>query len=109
MSSLEQSTLNRARKNEQIFLQRLASYGQAPAADQLEVDESTISRLKTDAQKVGIRFISELLAIIGLKIVPNEYVCRDPEYIQFLEYGCDQFMQLKRSKQRAFGEPEDAV
>ena len=65
----------RARKIESAVLQGLASQGQVTAAKALGVSESAISRLK-DGQ---IHVVAQLLAFLGLKVVPERVKCVDPE------------------------------
>lgn len=65
----------RARKNESEVLKALAETGQAVAARDLGVHESTVSRMKDGEIE---RFCS-LLAAVGLKVVPMDYRCVNPE------------------------------
>lgn len=64
-----------ARKNEQLVLQSLARVGQVRVAEAMGVSESTVSRYKNGelAQLAGF------IAALGLKVVPTEYRCMDPE------------------------------
>lgn len=64
---------DRARKIEAIVLQRLASVGQARIAEQLGVNESTVSRWKDGDIARWARF----LALLDLKATPQEYRCYD--------------------------------
>ena len=68
----------RARKNEVIVVQRLASVGQSAVADALKVDESTVSRFKDGT----ITRFAKMLAVMNLKIVPTEFKCYRPEDIE---------------------------
>jgi Bacteriophage CII protein len=61
----------RARKNQAIVLQRLASVGLEPVAAYVGVDESTVSRWKGKE----IPLLAKALARAGLKIVPVELRC----------------------------------
>lgn len=83
MPSLSTGQAARARKNEALILQRLASEGQAPVAEALEVSESTVSRFKDG----DIARFARLLAVLGLKATPQEYKCYKPEYIEWLLQG----------------------
>lgn len=76
MSITEVSTSQResARKIESSLLQRLSSVGQVSVAKTMDVSESTVSRLK-DGQ---IAVVSQLLAALGLKLVPNDFKVVDP-------------------------------
>lgn len=78
MSSLNPTQQDRARKFESLVLQHLASTGQKPVADALGVNESTISRMKEG----GIANLCEMLAVIGLKIVPADMQCYRAEDIE---------------------------
>jgi hypothetical protein len=67
-----------ARKIESSLLQRLSSVGQVTVAKSMDVSESTISRLK-DGQ---IAVVSQLLAALGLKLVPADFKVVDPARAQ---------------------------
>ena len=70
----------RARKIEQIILQRLASVGHAHAAACVGLDESAISRWKdkkTDGRPGEIERMALFLASLALKATPQEYKCYD--------------------------------
>lgn len=69
----------RARNNQQMMLNKLASTGQSPVSKALGVHESTISRMKE--QEGAIAQIAMLCAIVGLKVVPIEMRCFDPKDI----------------------------
>ena len=71
----------RARKNEQAILQRLSSVGQATVAAAVKVDESTISRMKGDGK---LTQFAEILAELGLKVVPETMRVFDPKDIDAL-------------------------
>ena len=72
------NTDERSRKNEAVVLQALASTGLTPVADSLSVSESTVSRMKD----VDVGRFSTLLAVCGLKVVPQSYRCAKPEMIE---------------------------
>ena len=61
----------RTRKNCSTILQRLASVGQTQVAQALSVSESTVSRMK----EKELTELSKLLAVLGLKAVPEEMRC----------------------------------
>ncbi|MDX3986901.1 MAG: CII family transcriptional regulator [Achromobacter sp.] len=70
----------RARRIEQIILQRLASVGHAHAAACVGLDESAISRWKdkkTDGRPGEIERMALFLASLSLKATPQEYKCYD--------------------------------
>lgn len=71
----------RARKNEQAVLHRLSSVGQATVAEAVRVDESTISRMKSDGK---IQQFALILAELGLKVVPETMRVFDPKDIDAL-------------------------
>lgn len=75
MNEVSPAVSERARKIESAVLQGLASQGQVTAAKALGVSESAISRLK-DGQ---IHVVAQLLAYLGLKVVPEQVKCVDPE------------------------------
>lgn len=70
----------RARKNESVILQALATTGQSEVARAMGVAESTISRFKDG----GIAQAAALLAHCGLKAVPVGVQCFDPVYVEAL-------------------------
>lgn len=67
-----------SRKVERTLLQRLAQRSQVRVAELMGVSESTVSRI----DKAGI---AALLAACGLKAVPQEMQCFDPDYIHSLK------------------------
>jgi len=67
-----------ARKNERAVLSRLASVGQARIAEQLGVNESTVSRWKDG----DITRFCKFLALLGVKVTPIEYKCYDEKTLQ---------------------------
>ena len=71
----------RTRKNERTILKSLASLGQARLADLMGVSESLISKQKSEGQ---LAKTAEMLAHLGLKVVPDRMQCFDPEYVEHL-------------------------
>ena len=72
--------LARARKLQSAILQRLAQQGiQARIASTLQVDESTVSRWKSDLERT-----TQIIALLGLKVVSEEKVCVPADEIGFL-------------------------
>lgn len=63
-----------SRKIERAVLHALAEHGQAAVAQKMGTSESTVSRLK-DGQ---IQTLSNLLAALGLKVVPANFKSMDP-------------------------------
>lgn len=78
----------RARKNETLLLQRLASVGQTQLAAAIGVSESTVSRFK-DGEFAKI---AKLLAALGVKCVSSEYRCVDPKTMDTLLHGHKQWV-----------------
>jgi predicted XRE-type DNA-binding protein len=78
MNELSNSMAERSRKIERVILHAIADKGQAAIADGIGTSESTVSRLK-DGQ---IETLSKVLAACGLKVVPSEYKCIDPQKAQ---------------------------
>lgn len=74
-------TTDKSRKNETAILKALASLGQARLADLMGVSESLVSRQKSDGQ---LAKTAEMLAHLGLKVVPAGMKCFDPEYVEHL-------------------------
>lgn len=77
----------RARKNYTQLMQRLASVGNLAVAEAVGVDESTISRMKPEK----FQEFAKILAVLDLKIVPNEMKCFDEKEIGAI-------LQLARSR-----------
>jgi hypothetical protein len=72
----------RSRKNCATILKGLASAGQAKAAEAIERDESAVSRMKDK----DIPALAKLLAVCGLKVVPEGVKCYDPNFIGAVLY-----------------------
>lgn len=77
----------RARKNYVQLMQKLASVGNLAVAEAVGVDESTISRMKPEK----FQEFAKILAVLELKIVPNEMKCFDEKEIAAI-------LQLARSR-----------
>lgn len=71
-----------ARKSQSTILHRLATVGQKPVADALDVSEATVSRLKGE----GLESFTAFLAALALKVVPADHICYSPDYIEHLHY-----------------------
>ncbi|WP_433846931.1 XRE family transcriptional regulator [Acinetobacter proteolyticus] len=75
LNELSASAIN----NESAILQALNSCNQSKVAEKVQVDASTLSRMKNDKKSNGlteIEFLSSLLTAIGLKVVPeNDVYC----------------------------------
>jgi len=73
-----------ARHNESLILQMLLSNGQKPIAEVMQVEESTISKMKSaqgNNRLSQIQFFSEMLAHLGLRVVKKDQQCYEPEVI----------------------------
>lgn len=70
----------RSRKNGSAILQRLVSVGQSEVARELNLSESTVSRMKGGE----IDQMAKMLAVLGLKTVPIEMKCFNPKDIDAL-------------------------
>lgn len=76
-----------ARNDVSRILHGLVSGNQKEIAEQLSVDPSTITRLKTDKKNNGLNEIEmfcELLSLLGLKVVPKDYQSIDKERVAAL-------------------------
>lgn len=71
-----------SRKCEGAILRALASTGQKAAGELVGKSETWVSRWKSDDMKS----CADLLAALGLKVVPAENKCYAPEYIEHLHY-----------------------
>ena len=80
MDTLSAEQTGTARKINATLLQRLASVGQNRVATALGQSESTVSRWK-DGE---LEKLASLLAVLGLKVVPVNQKCFDPQYIEAL-------------------------
>lgn len=70
-----------ARKGVQLALQRLQEGGKAGAvAVAMGVSDSTVSRIKTER----LEEVVTMLAHLGLKVVPGDFRCVNPEAYAFL-------------------------
>lgn len=78
MAPLSMKGNERARKNLQSILQALATVGQASVAEAIGVSESTVSRMK-DGE---LERLAQLLAALGLKVVPEAVKCYEPAFIE---------------------------
>ena len=70
----------RARRGASLFLKRIADRNQGDIAKSMAVAESKVSELKNKAMEDCL----ELLAHVGLKVVPVEYVCMSKDAHTFL-------------------------
>ena len=85
MSKVSPELSASARNGISRILQSLANCRQSELAEQLGVDPSTLSRMKTDRKNndlTGIEAFCELLGCLGLKIVPKEYQSIDKSRVE---------------------------
>lgn len=74
------SPSDRAKKGLSLALKRLAECTQTSVAVAMGVSETTMNRIKTER----LEEVVELLAHLGLKVVPSDYRCVDPDAYAFL-------------------------
>lgn len=67
-----------SRKVERVLLQTLARVSQVKVAERMGVSESTVSRIDKAT-------LASFIASCGLKVVPVEMQCFDPDYIHSLK------------------------
>ncbi|WP_407492472.1 transcriptional regulator [Acinetobacter baumannii] len=87
MSKLSIDISASARNGVSRILHGLDISNQKEIAEQLKVDPSTITRLKTDKKNNGLNKIEmfcELLSLLGLKVVPKDYQSIDKERVAVL-------------------------
>ena len=101
------SSLNvaaQARKIEREILKRLASVGQARIAEQLGVNESTVSRWKDG----DIARWAKFLTLLGLKATPIEYRCYDERTLSaMLTLARQRMAQLESVESLQFEDDEE--
>jgi hypothetical protein len=71
-----------SRKIQALILQRLASAGQVHVGTAIGRSETWVSRFASEQ----LKSCADLLACLGLKVVPAEHKCYDPEHIEHLQY-----------------------
>jgi hypothetical protein len=71
-----------SRKSQSQILRELASRGQKAAGEAIGKSETWVSRFASEQLKT----CADLLAVLGLKVVPAEHKCYAPEYIEHLRY-----------------------
>ena len=76
----ETTPSDRAKKAHSLVLQRMAGATQAAVATAMGVSESTVNRIKTER----LEEVVLLLAHLGLKVVPTDFRCVNPEAYAFL-------------------------
>lgn len=76
----EKTAADRAHHAQSLVLQRLAKATQAATATAMGVSESTINRIKTER----LEEVLQMMTHLGLKVVPAEFRCVDPDAYAFL-------------------------
>ena len=77
MAALSPQADARARKNVATIFQALQQAGQVNVARALEVSEPTVSRMK----EKDLPEAAKILAVLQLKVVPEQFRCVDPAYL----------------------------
>ena len=86
---LSPEQVTRARKNLHFVLQRVTSMGNAPIAVAMGCDEATISRMRPEK----FEQFSQILAVLGLKVVPCEMRCFNERDIEMFIHGSKRWME----------------
>lgn len=82
-----------AANSSKLFFARLRSAGNEATANILKCSEGTVSELSgKEKYKLNFNSMCELLARMGLKVVPAEHRCMDPEKLQNLLYWAQEGM-----------------
>lgn len=76
------ATENLSRKCEAAILRALASVGQKAAGEAIGKSETWVSRWKSE----DLKSCADLLAALGVKVVPADHMCYSAEYIAHLHY-----------------------
>lgn len=71
-----------SRKSESAILRALASAGQKAVGEAIGKSETWVSRWKSE----DLKSCADLLAALGLKVVPAAHKCYAPDYIEHLHY-----------------------
>lgn len=87
----EKTPIERAQQAQSMVLQRLAAATQSATATAMGVSESTINRIKTER----LEEVLLMLAHLGLKVVPAEFKCVDPEAYAFLTKTHERVMRVQ--------------
>jgi hypothetical protein len=90
----------RARRAHSLFLRRIADHNQGDIAKAMGIQPSKLSDLK----KNDIEACLLVLAHVGLKVVPNEYVCMSKDAHTFLTASHARI--VKTAPQLLWGEDE---
>lgn len=96
MAEMSPGLTEASRKNETTILRALAEHSQARIAEQLGVNDSTISRFKDG----GLAQAAALLAACGLKVVPTDMQCFSRDKVNaLLTLARDHLVQMEHPEQ----------
>ena len=87
------------RDMEQLVLRHLQLHGQKPIADEIGMDESTLSRWKAG----HIEQFCKLLAALGLQLAPPEAVLVRRDYLFSMETLAEIGMKAERMRPEPIG------
>lgn len=87
----EKTPSERAQQAQSLVLQRLAATTQVAVATAMGTSESSINRIKTER----LEDVMLMLAHLGLKVVPAEFKCVDPEAYAFLTKTHERVMRVQ--------------
>lgn len=87
------------RDMEQLVLRQLQQHGQKPIADEIGMDESTLSRWKTG----HIEQFCKFLAALGLQLAPPEAVLVRRDYLFSMETLAEIGMKAERMRPEPIG------
>lgn len=91
MTEVSKTPAETTRKGVQLALQALQEPAKAVSvAAAMGVSESTVSRIKTERLEEVVTFLAHL----GLKVVPTEFKCVNPEAYAFLTSTHRRVMQV---------------
>lgn len=85
MSQLSSEQLARSRRMQRRILQGIADAGQCVIAEKLGVHATTVGRMlkpKENGDAGEIERLCDLLALTGLKVVPQDYRMLKPEVLE---------------------------
>lgn len=89
MSALSEQQQETARKSHRLFLRGLRAIGQLRAAEISHVSEGTYSKWISEGR---IESFSEVLAAMGLKLVPTSSRCFNPKEIETILWQAQQYL-----------------
>lgn len=90
MDQLSSTAETRSRKSFTVILRAIATIGQRGVSENIGKSETWVSRFISDG---ALKTCCDLLAVLGLKIVPADRQCYAPEYIEHLHYFAKRGME----------------